>query len=131
MRKLFKRKDTLECIATREERFNIVKENLLKNSPKFPNEYWPVFNGHMESLSKIKFCDCCCQYNGYDNSITFNFYLELNFLLVVSCFLDDEPNEPAVFLIYKDNELLVADEMCVADIVQTLGEVCNKFVEQN
>lgn len=106
----------MDCIASKAA---AMRANLLRNSPRFPDELSGFFGECAGSLSVLEYDDFICTYTSDDGCLNFRLYFG-EYTLSIGVFKDDPV---AVFTVHHGSELLVADEMGFFELVKTASSV--------
>lgn len=106
-----------------QNRFHAMKHSFNRYGKGIPTEKYGFFNLVANTLCKLDFNDIVSSYNEDDLSIDTVLRLSNGLTLSISSFIDENINSPMVFSIHRGNMLLVADQMPINDIVETIKSV--------
>lgn len=107
-------------------RHQAIERSFTKHSEGFPTAKKNYLMQLANLVCKLPFYDNVSSYNNDDESIDTILKLTDGTTLSLSQFLNDDVEAPVVFSIHRNNTLLVADELPLAEIVQTINSVIAK-----
>lgn len=107
-------------------RHQAILRSFAKHSDGFPAEKKNYLLQLANWVCKLPVSDNISSYNNYDETIDTILKLTDGTTLSLSQFLCDDIDAPVVFSIHRNNTLLVADELPLAEIVQTINSVISK-----
>ena len=107
-------------------RHHAIESSFIKHSDGFPAAKKNYLMQLANQVCKLPFYDNVSSYNNDDESIDTILKLTDGTTLSLSQFLNEDVDAPVVFSIHRNNMLLVADELPLSEIVQTINSVIAK-----
>ncbi len=107
-------------------RHQAIERSFAKHSEGFPATKKNYLMQLANQVCMLPFYDNVSSYNNDDESIDTVLKLTDGTILSLSQFLNDDVEAPVVFSIHRNNTLLVADELPLVEIVQTINSVIAK-----
>lgn len=107
-------------------RHQAIERSFNKHSKGFPLGKYSYLMQLANIVCKLPFCDNVLSYNNDDETIDTILRLTDGTTLSLSQFLNEDLDAPVVFSIHRNNTLLVADELPLEEIVQTINSVIYK-----
>jgi hypothetical protein len=107
-------------------RHQAIEKSFAKHSNGFPDKKKDYIVQLADMICKLPFYDNVSSYNDDDETIDTVLKLADGTTLSLSQFLDDDIDASVVFSIHRNKTLLIADELPLAEIVQTINSVISK-----
>lgn len=104
-------------------RHNSIINSFRKYCKGFPKDKENYISFLANTVCELPFIDNLSYYDEFDECIETVLKLKHNITLSISQFLSEEVDAPVVFSIHKGKTLLIADEMPLKDIVETINSI--------
>ena len=107
-------------------RHTAIENSFFKHSNGIPSSKKEYLLALSNTVCRLQFNDIVSSYNEDDETIDTVLKLPNGLTLSISQFLCDEVKAPVVFSIHREKTLLIADEMSIDELVDTINSVVAK-----